>query len=94
VKAKQAALADFYDAPIDFIEDRTPCTLPNSYLIGWFSDRDVEYLAAGKVTDAMQERAKTLLMWKNRYWQGMDTAAADGAQELYLELVSYGLGEA
>jgi hypothetical protein len=44
------------------------------------------------VTEAMKERAKTLLMWKSRYWQGMDDHAADGAQELYCELVSYGLG--
>ena len=78
MKAKAAAQLDFYDPPIEYVEDRTPCTLPNSYLIGWFSDRDVEWLAAGKVTEAMQERARTLLKWKNRYWQGMDPIAAEG----------------
>jgi hypothetical protein len=93
--AKPAALSDFYDPPIDAIEDRTPSDLTpteTAYALGWATDRDVEWLAAGLVTEAMQERAKTLLMWKNRYWQGMDDHAAAGAQELYYELVSYGLG--
>lgn len=94
MKAKQAALSDFYDAPIEAVEDVTPSGLTpteTDYRLGWATDRDVEWLAAGLVTETMQERAKTLLMWKNRYWQGHDTAAADGAQELYFELVAYGL---
>jgi hypothetical protein len=96
VKAKPAAQLDFYDPPIASVEDATPSGLTpteTEYRLGWATDRDVEWLAAGLVTEAMQERAKTLLMWKNRYWQWMDDQAADGAQELYLELVSYGLDD-
>lgn len=84
----------FYDAPIQEVIDATPSNIPateTEYRLGWGTDRDVEWLAAGLVTDALRERAKSLLMWKNRYWQGTTPQAAEGAHELYLELLSYGL---
>jgi len=94
--SEQAALftEDFYAPPIDVVEDARPSGLTpteTEYLLGCATDRDVEFLAHGLVTTAMQEKAKGLLLWKNRYWQGMDDQAADGAHELYLELLSYGL---
>lgn len=86
---------DFYAPPIEEVRGETDgvaAVAATGPVYTFFAtDRDVEFLAAGVVTADMQAMATSLLSWKRRYWDGMSPMAADGAYELYLELLSYGL---